>query len=245
MAEKYYYKNTDITQMIVSGATTLSGYNITYNSTSNTYDNIDVNCGLSNAFNTTTKPNNIQAYSLSYETTSNTTVNTTFPSWANGFKIYIQSRKGADGPDGNNGNSHIGWCPGGFADGGGGSGGAGGTGGPGVISYSNVIYRNNLSGKPINVNLKATSSTVNIDTNMSITVNSGNNGTKGNDAGNGNGCTSQYKSQDGANGNRGANGNKGANGNNGAGGFVHANVPVTSNYTTSNSSIAKIFFFAD
>ena len=264
MANKYFYKGTDITNMIAGGTTDRSqyGFNYTYSTAISTYDHIDSTCAISNHFKDS-GPDHIKAHSIEYSSAGDDVYTASVPSWANGFKIYISSRKGADGVDGNNGNNGINgyrplsgtqyWCNGGYVVGTagtggiGGKGGKGGTGGSGVVSYSNVIHVNgNMPNSVITTELKTTHSSVKIG-NHSINVNSGNNGNNGNNA---QGCTNQYKAQkgnNGANGNNGTNGTDGTNGTNGTngnGGYVSANVPVTNNYTNSNTSVAKIFFFA-
>ena len=271
MANNFFYKGTDITEMISSGGGSTSrsphGFNYTYNKTASTYDNIDSNCALSNCFKDS-GPNDIQAAFIGHDSNTDQTFTDSVPAWANGFKIILASRKGSNGNSGEAGadaaagNRPYGaspspdggsqyWCPGGYVTGAAGNkgtrglGGVFGSGGAGVITYSNVMHTSpNLNNTAIVTTLKSTHTNVTFGGNHSITVNAGNagnNGNNGNDAQNGQDAQACTSQYSSQKGSNGANGADGANGYNGNNG--NKGNAGTAGYVSANVPVTSVYTY--
>ena len=221
MSSIYYYKGTDIYDMISTGTSTISGYDIKYNSTTNKYDALDADSGVYATYlSNNDSISNIQAKST--KLTSNGSI--TIPEWCDSFKIYIKTAKGEKGGKGAKAASGAKGDTGDTGDGGksqkgqqktgqggdGGAGGAGGTpgdGGAGIIAYTERIYKfNNKS----NINCQFDTDKINISLPDTINI-TANYSTKG------------YRSQDGKDGVKGEKGGKGGRGQDGQGGHMAQN----------------------
>ena len=251
--DKYFYKNTALTNIMESGETAITGFNMKGLAATEAHKKI-TSGGVASIFkNNTTEVLLGFTGKLLASTSGTSTI--TKPGWVTSCKVKLVSKDGAKGSDGGKGgDGNKGADATDHTGGPGGTGGAGGTGLTVVSGLNDII--NVVSNTNITIEQNDTERFIRFGDITIYDGARGNNGADGNKGGDGGGAEPRhkggdfggncggYKSQNGRAGNTGGPGNRGANGNKGADGST-TSTNVTTSTVSQSARYGEVYGFTN